>query len=294
MQALFIGVDGGATKSIIRIEDEAGNVLAEEKSGPASIRFSVENTWHTILSTVQNILSPLGIAFNSCSHSLHAGMGLAGCELADRYQAFLQYPHPFRTLVVKSDAHMACLGAHAGSDGAIIIAGTGTVGYQIQRGACVKIGGFGFPHDDEGSGAWLGLMALRSSLQALDGRLPASDLSRAIFAHFKHDKEHLVAWANQAHAGDFALLAPMVIAKSALGCEAASSLLRQAAKTIEHLSLTLNARQPYGGEVLPCSLLGGIAPYLLPFTSAHLRSRLLQPKGNAAMGAIRVMRMGGG
>ena len=38
-----------------------------------------------------------------------------------------QYGHPFRTAVITTDAHAACIGAHGGKDGGVIIAGTGAV-----------------------------------------------------------------------------------------------------------------------------------------------------------------------
>src|SRR3546814_4616242 len=57
-----------------------------------------------------------------------------------------------------------------GGDGAILILGTGSVGL-IKRGEdSLSIGGYGFPISDEGSGAALGLSAIRHALRTLDGR----------------------------------------------------------------------------------------------------------------------------
>ena len=47
-QHLFIGVDGGATKSIVRVEDETGRLLGKEIGGPANIRLSVDQSWQSI------------------------------------------------------------------------------------------------------------------------------------------------------------------------------------------------------------------------------------------------------
>ena len=46
----------------------------------------------------------------------------------------------------------------------------GTVAFQIEGDKEYKVGGWGFPHGDEGSGAWLGLEAVRLTLHWLDGR----------------------------------------------------------------------------------------------------------------------------
>jgi glucosamine kinase len=70
------------------------------------------------------------------------------------------------------DAVIACIGAHGGRDGGIVIIGTGSAGLALVEGRVVKVGGYGFPISDEASGADLGLQALRMALRAHDGRTP--------------------------------------------------------------------------------------------------------------------------
>ncbi len=196
-QSFFIGVDGGATKCIVRVEDEAGRLLGRETSGPANIRLSVSQALQSIYTALEKILSPLTMALGDKRFCFHAGMGIAGCEIPAAYQAFLNQPHPFATLIVSSDAHTACLGAHGGNDGAIIIVGTGVVGFQVESQQTMKVGGWGFPHDDEGGGAWLGLHAVRMTLQWLDKRLPVSGIAKAIYHYFDEDQNRLVSRFNQ-------------------------------------------------------------------------------------------------
>ena len=69
---------------------------------------------------------------------------------------------------------IACLGAHGGRDGGIVIAGTGSVGLAMVNGREFRIGGYGFPISDEGSGAEIGLHAIRLALRAHDKRITAS------------------------------------------------------------------------------------------------------------------------
>ena len=73
------------------------------------------------------------------------------------------------------------------------------MGFQIESKRMTKVGGWGFPHDDEGGGAWLGLHAVKITLKWLDRRLPESGLARAIYAYFAEDQQQLVTWANQAN-----------------------------------------------------------------------------------------------
>ena len=85
---------------------------------------------------------------------------------------------------ITTDAHAACVGAHRGRDGGVIIVGTGSIGWAKLNGRHYRVGGWGLPVSDEGSGAWLGREALRRVLWAHDGRVgldrPASRPVRAI------------------------------------------------------------------------------------------------------------------
>src|SRR5947207_189562 len=85
--------------------------------------------------------------------------------------------------------------------------GQGVVGYQVQGDKNTRVGGWGFPHDDEGSGAWLGLEAARQTFQWLDHRIEKSPLIEDVFAFFNNDSEHFTLWANQANSSEFARLA---------------------------------------------------------------------------------------
>jgi len=285
MQHFYIGVDGGATKCIVRLEDATGKIIGREQSGPASIRLSVEKTWHSINTALDKLLPRLGTTYQ-----LHAGMGLAGCEITEAYTAFLAHAHRFTTLIVTSDAQTACLAAHQGKDGAIIIAGTGVVGLQMENGRIAKVSGYGFPHDDEGGGAWLGLKAVQWTWQWLDKRRPASGLTTAVFAHFAHDQNRMQQWANVADATAFAELAPLVIQQAQNGDMLARHLLTQAARALDSVHAALVAAQINPNARLPCALVGGIAPFLLPLLGNSLQSCLSPCLSPPDQGAILLVR----
>lgn len=283
-RSLFIGVDGGATKCIVRVEDEAGQLLGREISGPANIRLSAAQAWQSINSALEKILHPLSITLND-DYRWHVGMGLAGCEVASAYEEFLAQPHGFETLVITSDAHTACLGAHGGKDGAIVIIGTGVVGFQVESGQTVKVGGWGFPHDDEGGGAWIGLQAVGLTLQALDGRSPISTLAQAIYANFDDDLDKFVTWANQANSTAFAELAPIVIKQAQAGDAAAVGIMQKAAAAINQVAHALDFQSEQ-----KCCLIGGIAPFIEPLLNAEFRARILPCQLPPDAGAILLVR----
>lgn len=285
-QHFYIGVDGGATKTIVRVEDSNGKLLGSEVNGPANIRISVDQAWQSIYAALEKILHPLAIFPNEKRHCFHAGMGLAGCEMLEAYQTFLNQSHPFDTLIVSSDSHTACIGAHGGQDGAIIIAGTGVVGFQLQKGKSTKVSGWGFPQDDEGGGAWLGLNAVKICLQWIDGRRPVSGLAKAVYAYFDENLDRLVSWTSKAYSTLYAELAPLVIQQSKVGDTEAIALLQQAAFVLTQIGHALHMAQHEQTQALPCSLVGSIAPFLEPYLDANLRVRLRPCQFTPDAGAV--------
>ena len=283
---IYIGVDGGATKCKARIEDAAGNLLGQAVGGPANIRLSVDTSWQSIYESINAILTPLDISLQNSKYDFHIVLGLAGCEVQQARNIFLAAEHPFASLHLTSDAHVACVGAHAGADGAIIIVGTGVVGYQVHGEHTNKVGGWGFPHDDEGGGAWLGLEVTRLTFQWLDRRGAVSPLLEAVFAYFSNNLNDFSTWANRATSNEFAKLAPLVVNHSLQNDVMAHKLMQQAALAIDSVASALEKMHPENSHALPCSLFGGIAPFIEPWLSQPLRARLAPRQGDANSGAI--------
>ena len=287
---IFIGVDGGATKSRVRIENNAGRLLGQSVGGPANIRLSVDKSWQSIYHALEEALKPTHIQLENKNYRFHLGLGLAGCEVTEAVTEFLSKPHPFSTIHLTSDAHVACLGAHNGQDGAIIVVGTGVIGYEIEQGKSSQIGGWGFPHDDEGGGAWLGLEAARLTFQWLDRRVEKSPLVEDVFSFFNNDVEKFTTWANRANSTEFARLAPLVINHAQQEEIAAVRLIKKAAHAVDRIGMTLIKLQKERDKHLPCSLLGGMAPFIEPWLSEELRGCLVPRQGDANTGAILMIR----
>lgn len=285
----FIGVDGGGTKSRLQLEDEHGNVLSRKINGPASIRWSVETTWDSIGKAFQAACAEAQLDVNDPNIEFYAGMGLAGNEIPEARNAFLSTPHPFKELLINSDGYTACLGAHENQDGSIITVGTGVVGFLIENQQAARVGGWGFPHDDKGGGAWLGVEATRMTVQWLDGRINSSPLLMAIYKQFNNDSAALSTWANNADAKQFASLAPIVIEHIDLKDALALSLIKQAAAQVDLLYQGLLSHQK-SKLTLPCCLFGGIAPFVQPWLNEQLKSCITERKQDPAQGAIIMIR----
>lgn len=287
---IFIGIDGGGTKSRAYIEDANGATLGSALGGPSNIRLSTDVAWNSIYNSIQEALSGTGITLEDAQYDFHIGLGLAGVEVPADRERFLARPHPFKTIRLESDAYAACLGAHNNRDGGIIIIGTGVNGFQVQNNKTVQVSGWGFPHDDIGGGAWLGLQAASLTLQWLDGRIQTSPMLEAIHKHFNEDMVELVAYANAANSTRFAKLAPFVIQHIKTEDIYALKLIRTAAAAIDNVSEAMKKRAIDKSITLPISLFGGIAPFLRPWLSQNLQDRLVERTHDASVGAVFMIR----
>ena len=126
----YLGINGGGTRCHARIEDENGRLLGEASSGPAISRIGVERAWRSIMEASEAAATQAGLKREDFSR-MHAGTGLAGLGRRGAEAAPKKIAHPFASVVLISDGMAACLGAHSGADGAIVVAGTGSVGVGL-------------------------------------------------------------------------------------------------------------------------------------------------------------------
>jgi glucosamine kinase len=281
---LLLGIDGGGTNCRARLCTFSGRQLAEAVTGPANLRLGLAESFSAILDASTQCLRRAGLPRSSLAQTI-ACLALAGASEPNHLAAAQAYPHPFRRAVVTTDAHAACLGAHGERDGGIIIAGTGTVGWAMVAGQTHRVGGWGLPISDEGSGAWLGQEAIRRLLWALDGRLAWTELLRDLGERFGNDAHTVAAWAQSARPGDFGSVAPAVFEHAACADPIAQELVKCAAAHINAIAARLIA---VGATRL--ALVGGCAPLLFPLLGDHTKSHLVEPAGDALSGALRLAR----
>src|SRR6516165_10296479 len=231
---LFIGVDGGGTGCRARIEDAEGRLLGTGLAGPAAVRLGIDRSVAALESACRAAAAEAGLRTEALA-GMDAGVGLAGIGRKGALEELMTRPHPFRSVVYVNDATIACIGAHGGRDGGIVIIGTGSIGFAVVKGQEVRVGGYGFPISDEGSGADLGLHAIRLALRAYDRRLVGTGLTRDVMMRFHNDPYEAIAWMDHATATDYATFAPMVMRHADSGDSIARRIVRDAAEQIDEL-----------------------------------------------------------
>jgi glucosamine kinase len=279
-EPLLLGVDGGGTRCRARLADMNGTTLAEAEQGPANIRLGLEESLAAVFQAGAQCLEAAGLPHQD-SQRIVACLALAGASEPDERAAATRHSHPYASVSITTDAHAACVGAHRGGDGGIVIVGTGSIGWAVLGGRHVRVGGWGLAVSDEGSGAWLGREALRRVLWAHDGRIEWTGLLTALFERFRSDPHAMVRFSGAARPRDFGEFAPAVIDSAAAGDPVAVELMREAASHADAVARSLVAR---GARRL--ALMGGLARAIEPQLARDTRSHLVTPKGDALDGAL--------
>lgn len=284
---LFLGVDGGGTRCRGRLCDASGLKLAEAQAGPANIRLGLKEAFASVLDVTLNCLEQAHLSSRDLPR-ITACLALAGATEPADLAAATSHKQSFGRAILTSDAHAACVGAHDGRDGAVVIVGTGSIGWAVVRGRHHRVGGWGLPTSDEGSGAWLGCEALRRVLWAHDGRIAWTPFLRAVFERFGSDAHAIVSWVSRAPPRDLGSLAPIVVEQGAHNDPAAVELMRLAGSHIDAVAARLNS---LGATRL--ALLGGLAPAMEEWLSVETRRCLVPPAGDAVDGALQLARLAG-
>ncbi|MCV2883756.1 ATPase [Aestuariibacter sp. AA17] len=249
----YIGVDGGGTKCRVRLEDAAGHCLGEGVAGSANIMRDTDVAKASMLEAISNAISQSGqsISLSDCV----VGAGLAGANIPAAHARILQWQHPFKAFYVISDLHAACIGAHEGQEGSVIIVGTGSTGAHYKQGHFYELGGHGFPIGDKASGAWMGLKAIQHTLEVIDGLAHKDKLADAVIGQFSIDAPHeLVQLCGHYTAKEFAEIAPLVVSLANQGVPKAQEILREAANYIQRMAHAL-----LRDNSAPLCLIGGLA-----------------------------------
>lgn len=280
-QSFFLGIDGGGTKCKARLENARGDLLGEVITGPANAARDLQGTINAIEEACQLLQQDLGHA-NLRLANVHAGIGLAGVNIPSVREQVLDWQHPFASMQLATDLHIACLGAHNGQDGAIIITGTGSSGASIIGDKYLEIGGHGFVIGDTASGAWLGKKAIAHTLEALDRLIPKSELAAQVmtFLHCKTSLD-LVRLTINASPRFFAQLAPLVLANAQQQEPIAKALVETGADYINRMARRLLTTNPPS-----LSIIGGVSQHLLSWLDQDVQGLISQPKHSPEIGAI--------
>jgi glucosamine kinase len=277
---IYLGIDGGGSKCKARVTDAQHQVLGSAVSGPANPSSNYDLAIASIVESAEMAMVDAGFEKSALS-SVIAGVGLAGVNLPSAFKAISEWSHPFSKMFLTTDLHIACLGAHGGDEGAVMIAGTGSCGYFYSKQKTAIYGAHGFPCGDKGSGAWIGLEAFRAVLLAGDSLIVDTVLTEKISKMLNAKGLATVEAMVGASPRQYAQLAPLVLEAASQGDEVAVNIIKDGAAYLSAIAKKLLNDKP-----ARFSLLGGISEKLIPWMDSDIIPHISAPLDQPESGAI--------
>ena len=251
-----LGIDAGGTRTVCLLVDDSGNVLGDARGPGANLQSAGELEVEKVLHDV------IGRALGHHPQPKAICLGMAGVDrpgdAATVRQILERIGHRAQVLVV-NDALIALEAGVPGGAGTVVVAGTGSIAYgRDASGRAARSGGWGYVLGDEGSGYWLGRLALRAVVRAADGRGASTAMAEPILSHFGVTKpQELVRhiYVAGARPSSIAALAKIVGAAAIAGDATAGELISLGGRELAMAAASVARR--LGIEREPVLLAGG-------------------------------------
>ena len=304
---IYLGVDGGGSKTRFLLIDEVGKVLASHTEGPAyHLEIGLEALQAMLTRGIERTLQEADVPASALTFAF---LGLPAYG-EDRSLVALLDAAPSVALPAgryRCDNDMVCgwAGALAGADGINVVAGTGSIAYGEYAGRRARAGGWGELFSDEGSAYWLAREGLRLFSRMSDGRSPRGALYERLRRHFAlQDDLDLCAaiyGKSMAQRSELAQLSKLVAEAASAGDAAACALFVAAATELADIVDAVRDQLRVPADMdLPVSYSGGVfqlRDLLLTPLEAALASRAckyrflaarLPPDAGAALHAAKL------
>ncbi len=257
--ALFLGIDGGGTRTSCLIGDEK-SVLGSGIAGASNVLRVGEAAARTAL--VEAIRKSCDAARIDPAKISRTCVGVAGAarpevgEVVHRIVADTVSGE----IEIVGDMVIALHAAFGRGPGIVVIAGTGSIAYgRNSAGNVARAGGWGFAVSDEGSGYWIGRAAVSEALRAADQSEEVPPLLRVIMKVWNiEDRDTAVMAANASPAPDFAALFPAVLVAANSGDGLAAMVLRRAGSELAALTKMVIERLFSDSDTVPVAMSGGV------------------------------------
>ena len=273
----LIGIDGGGTHSRLLACDSSGRVLGHCVGKSTNVE---SNSVQCVLANLKEILGQFleesGCALEDCQGLC---LGTAG---VDTEKSLLEVNHivkqlhfPCRTLIV-NDAEIALAAETKGEPGVLLISGTGSIGYAVNRqGRDCRVGGYGYLVGDEGSAYWISRKAIQYILRRYDqtGEKPEM-FERMRTAMGIREIDQLVDFVYRSNKAEVARLALCVVCAFDEGDEMARRIMKEAAQHLSAMALALGRRLGMGDARYPLVFSGSMltrTPWLMDEVTREVR-----------------------
>jgi glucosamine kinase len=253
--ALFLGIDGGGSKTACVVSDETATLGRGVAGGSNLVRLDEMLVRESLHAAIRQACGTANISPSQLSKTCMGVAGAGRAAVADRMRSILGELIGGEIQVV-GDADITLEAAFGAGPGVIVIAGTGSIAYGRDAQANVaRAGGWGFAISDEGSGHWIGQRAIAAAMRARDEGEGGVLLDKILQFFGVTSTDQLVIAANASPAPEFAKLFPIVAVTSD---PVALQVLNSAGEELAGLAHSVIKRLFSGDEPVAVAMSGGV------------------------------------
>ena len=283
MDNLFLGIDGGGTKTLGVLADCDGKEHARCTAGASNPNVvGLETSAGRLIEVIDACCSNARVAPENIAATV---VGLAGAgneEQKERLTRLLceRYGPVFR-FAIETDARIALEGALCGKPGLVVIAGTGSVVIVKSIDERIRlIGGWGRLLGDDGSGHFIGVEAAKAFVKDLETVAPAPAIKEVVAKATGWQSRDRVISSLYREQFEPSTLAPLVLDLATKGDEPSRAILRRGAMEIaSQVAVGVRMFPDHAVNVATC---GGLIDHPTSYRSI-LSEEILKAEKNATV-----------
>jgi N-acetylglucosamine kinase-like BadF-type ATPase len=262
---LFLGVDGGGTKTEFVCIDEHGQVVARALTGTTyHLQVGFDEAVARLAQGIEAVCGQLAVSPAQLDY-VFFGLPAYGEDVVVDPQLYAACGRLLGHGRYQCDNDMVCgwAGSLACADGINIVAGTGSIGYGERQGRKARVGGWGEIFSDEGSAYWIAIQGLNAFTRMSDGRLPDGPLRQAFVDALGLSNDLDICARVMGESGlsrdGVAALAPIVVHAANEGDMRATAILELAGSELANMAHALRRRLAFEErETVLVSWSGGV------------------------------------
>jgi len=298
---MFLGVDGGGTKTAFALIDRQGQVLARhEESSAYYLEVGMDGAAAVLARGCARLFAAAGVTANDVAFAFF-GLPAYGEDrvVQPQLDALPRAVLGHGRYLCGNDMVCSWAGSLACADGISVIAGTGSMAYGRIGGREARAGGWGELFSDEGSAYWIARAGLALFSHMSDGRAPRGPLHALMRARLalRDDLDlcQVVYGELKGERSKVAALSQLVSEAAAQGDLQAAEILESAALEVAALVHAVRGQLDVDpGADVAVSYSGGLfgvdGPLRAPFARALAASnaggyRLVAPRLPPVLGA---------
>jgi len=256
--AIYLGIDGGCTKTTCVVADETSTLGSATTGGSNITRHGEARVREALHAAVKAACAAARVEPSQIESACVGLSGAGRVEVRDVVAGIMRELLGGRMTVI-SDLETTLQAAFHDGPGVITIAGTGSIAYgRDARGQTARAGGWGLAISDEGSAQWIGRRAVSAALGAKDAGLEPPLLATILKLWQLSSLDELVRRANASPPPDFSSLFRPVVSAADAGDPLARQLLDNAGSELATLASNVVCRLFAAEDSVPVAMSGGV------------------------------------